>query len=274
MDAGATRIRVPIAAAVTLAWRSVLLRPGTVLDVGWLPLLAMLAALLVPDLVGRYLLPGRGWVAGDAGALLDAVTGLLALNAFAVRWHWLRLTGDVRSLPRRLFLRAWLRFILYTVAMGAVGVVFFAVLWYAGLAQPQADDAATAIAAAIAGSGAVALSLAVARVSLLFPAAAFGEPLGLAAGWRAMGGNSWRLFLSSFMAVLPFLLVLEILLGQLLLALHLGPDVALAQKPPLGFVLLNGVVESVSRLVLTAMSASILSEFYRRIVLQRRERQR
>jgi hypothetical protein len=274
MDAGATRSKVPIAAAVTLAWRSVLLRPGMVLDLGWLPLLAMLAALLLPDLVGLYLLPAQGWVAGDAGAVLDAVTGLLALNAFAVRWHWMMLTGDARTLPRRLFFRAWLRFVLYTVAVGAVGIVFFAVLWYAGLVEPQADDAATAIAAGLAGTAAVAMSLAVSRVSLLFPAAAFGEPLGLAAGWRAMGGNSWRLFLSSFMAVLPFLLVLEILLGQLLLALHLGPDVALAQKPPLGFVLLNGVVESVSRLVLTAMSASILSEFYRRIVLQRRERQR
>lgn len=273
MDAGAIRIKVPVAAAVMAAWRSVLGRPGTVLELGWLPLLAMLAALLLPTLGARYLAPAARAAALDAGAVLDAVIGLVAVNAFAVRWYRLTLTGDPRALPRRLFARVWLRFILYTLAIGAVGAGFFAAVWYAGLTQPAEGEAAAAATAA-AGVAAVALSLAMTRASILFPAAAFGEPLGLAAGWRAMEGNSWRLFLAGFLAVLPVLLVVEILLGQLLAAAHLGPDLALAEEPPLGFVLLDAVIEVAMRLVLTALSASILSEFYGRIVLQRRERER
>ena len=52
-----------------------------------------------------------------------------------------------------------------------------------------------------------AFSLTVARLSLVFPAAAYGAPLGLAAAWRAMRGNSWRLVGASLMTAMPILLL-------------------------------------------------------------------
>ena len=273
MNAGASSIKVPVAASVFAAWRAVLRRPGTVLELGWLPLLAMLAALVLPDLAARSLPPADRGAWSAAGGLLDGVVGLLVLNAFAVRWYRLMLTGDPRA-PRRLFARAWLRFVLYTVAIGAAGSAFFAAIWYSGLTSSDGADLAAAVATVATGVAAIALSLAVTRVSLLFPAAAYDEPLGVAEAWRAMAGNSWRLFTASLLAVLPLLMTIEALLGLLLMALHVGPEMALAAQPPVGFVLLNGVVEAVSRLVLTAMSASILAEFYRRIVVRRREIER
>ncbi len=276
MEPGASPIKVPVAAVVVAAWRAVFGRLGMVLELGWLPLLLMLATLLLPALALRYLVPaalvtadGPGLAAGEM--ILDAAVALLALNAFAVRWHRLTLTGSGRTMPPRLFAGAWLRFILYSLAFYAAGIGFAAVVWSSGIVAPDATGALAASANAAAAAAAAALVLAMARVSLLFPAAALGVPLDFGAAWRAMRGNTWRLLLASVAAALPIMLAVNLLLSQLLAAAHLGPADALTSDPPLGFVLLAGVMEAVLRLVVMALGASILSDFYRRIVWQRKE---
>jgi len=276
MEPGATHIKVPVAAVVVAAWRAVFGRLGMVLELGWLALLVMLAALLLPVLALRYTVPadfvaanGPALAAGEA--ILDAGVALVALNAFAVRWHRLMLTGSGRIMPPRLFAGAWLRFILYSLAFYAAGIAFAAAVWYSGIAAPDATGTIAASASAAAAAAAAALLLAMARASLLFPAAALGMPLALGAAWRAMRGNIWRLLLASVAAALPIVLATGVLLGQLLTAVHLDAADALGGDPPLGFVLLSGVMEVVLRLVLMALGASILSDFYRRIVWQRKE---
>jgi hypothetical protein len=276
MEPGATHIKVPVAAVVVAAWRAVFGRLGMVLELGWLALLVMLAALLLPVLALRYAVPadfvaanGAALAAGEA--ILDAGVALVALNAFAVRWHRLMLTGSGRTMPPRLFAGAWLRFILYSLAFYAAGIAFAAAVWYSGIAAPDATGTIAASANAAAAAAAAALLLAMARASLLFPAAALGMPLALGAAWRAMRGNIWRLLLASVAAALPIVLATGVLLGQLLTAVHLDAADALGGDPPLGFVLLSGVMEVVLRLVLMALGASILSDFYRRIVWQRKE---
>lgn len=276
MEPGATHIKVPVAAVVVAAWRAVFGRLGMVLELGWLALLLMLAALLLPVLTLRYLAPadfaaanGPGLVAGEA--ILDAAVALFALNAFAVRWHRLMLTGSGRTMPPRLFAGAWLRFILYSLAFYAAGIGFAAAVWYSGIAAPDATGTLAASANAAAAAAAAALLLAMARAALLFPAAALGMPLALGAAWRAMRGNTWRLLLASVAAALPIVLATGVFLSQLLAAAHLDAADALSGDPPLGFVLLSGVMEVVLRLILMALGASILSDFYRRILWQRKE---
>jgi hypothetical protein len=276
MEPGATHIKVPVAAVVVAAWRAVFGRLGMVLELGWLALLLMLAALLLPVLALRYLAPadfaaanGPGLAVGEA--ILDAAVALFALNAFAVRWQRLMLTGSGRTMPPRLFAGAWLRFILYSLAFYAAGIGFAAAVWYSGIAAPDATGTLAASANAAAAAVAAALLLAMARASLLFPAAALGVPLALGAAWRAMRGNTWRLLLASVAAALPIVLATGVLLGQLLAAVHLDAADALSGDPPLGFVLLSGVMEVVLRLILMALGASILSDFYRRILWQRKE---
>ncbi|HZB93704.1 MAG TPA: hypothetical protein VE397_19805 [Stellaceae bacterium] len=275
MEAGATRIKVPVAAAVAAAWRAVLGRPGLVLELGWLSLLLLMAALLLPELALRYLAPTglgampRGGFVPAESIFAEAVS-LLALSAFAVRWYRQMLTGSGRLAPR-LFAGAWLRFILYSLAFYAAGIGFAAAVWYSGIAEPDAPAALAGGGNVAAAAVAAALLLGMARVSLLFPAAALGAPLALGAAWRAMRGNAWRLLLVSVAAALPVMLAEVVLIGPLLAAAHLGPNEVVAPDPPLGFVLLSGVIEAVIRLLLTALGASVLSDFYRRIVLQRKE---
>ena len=264
------RIKVPVATAIVITWRSVFGRLGLVLELGSLPLLVILAALLVPALLLR--LPPVAHLAAAipqevaiAGEILDGVIVLLALNAFAARWHRHMLLGPT-GWPPGAFLRTWLRFIAYTLVIGLAGNALMAGIWYAGLADAGQSDAAAAMASAIAAAIMLGFSLAVARISLLFPAAAFGEPLAIAAAWRRMGGNSWRLFLANFAAMLPVILATEIILGQLLTAAHLGPADALSANPPLGLVLLSSLVEALLLLILVALGASMLAEFYRRLL--------
>jgi hypothetical protein len=56
----------------------------------------------------------------------------------------------------------------------------------------------------LASVGGVALSLAALRVSLIFPAAAIGEPIGLRTAWDRVEGNFWRLFACVLAAYFPF----------------------------------------------------------------------
>src|SRR5690348_9011259 len=112
MNVVAARDKVPVATVVVAAWRSVFARPGLVLEFGWLPLIAMLAALVLPSLVLRYALApavAQSWASDIdlAGVILDGTVALIALNAFALRWHRLMLTGDLHRWPLRPFLRAW-----------------------------------------------------------------------------------------------------------------------------------------------------------------------
>jgi hypothetical protein len=77
------------------------------------------------------------------------------------------------------------------------------------------------------------------------------------------------LLFCSLLAALPLLLVTGLLLGRLFAAVAPSPEGASA--PPLGLFLLSGVVEAVLRLLLVGLGASILSDFYRRIMASRQK---
>jgi len=242
----------------------VFLRFGLVLDLAWLPLLIMLAATLGPGYLRLYL----GWKgmpswAGDQFGIrvedmIVAAAGLLCVNAFAVRWYQAMLFPRERSAPSGAFLGAWLRFVLYTLILSFLSAVVFA-----GLLFADSQPAAVSYVAPAVGVFMTFVWVGILRCSLVFPAAAYGSPLGLGAAWRAMRGNSWRLLGSSFIACAPVLMIVIVILGAVSSALHLDT----ADHVPMGFFILAGLIETCANFIVVALSASVLSLFYRRIML-------
>jgi hypothetical protein len=260
-----TRITVPVAEVAVEAYRSVVGRLGLLFDLAWLPLIVMLAATLLPGYLHFYLgwraLPS--WTNGAfelrAEDVLGAVTSLVALTAFAVRWHQAMLFAGERQPPVATFLGAWLRFILYAVLLYLVSAALLATLYIAE------NESAPAYIPPVAALLAMALWVGVLRCLLIFPAAAYGKPLGLVAAWRAMRGNSWRFMACSFLACAPLTILVIVVLSSLVRALHLDED---STRIPLGFFILRGLIGVGTDVIVIALGASVLSAFYRRIVLR------
>jgi hypothetical protein len=258
--------KVAVGAVIRFAYRSVFGRLGLILEIGWIPLLALLAALILPGILA----PSRyGASALEFGALdyAEALIVILSLSAFAVRWHQSILVGDPRRLPVASFFQSWLRFLAYMIA---VYVVLGGVLALAMIALPYvtANDLAMALielGAVIAGT---AMAVVVLRFGLLFPAAARGEPLTPLAAWRLMRGNSWRLAFASLLTALPVTITTGFVTG-VLVAASLPKNVEDVAAPPLGVLILAGLLETTADVVLVALGASVLSAFYQEIVLRR-----
>jgi hypothetical protein len=125
----------------------------------------------------------------------------------------------------------------------------------------------------LAAAMALPVWLGMVRLSLLFPAAAYGQPLGLGAAWSALRGNTWRVIACGLLAGLPLILSVVVILGAVFSALDmqlgdLQPDDP-AHAPPMGLFLLAGVIDTVANFLIVALGASILVDVYRRLVLAR-----
>jgi hypothetical protein len=108
--------------------------------------------------------------------------------------------------------------------------------------------------------------LGAARLSLLFPAAAAGRPLGLKGAWRALRGNTWRLVACGFLACAPLLLVVVLIMGAVVAVLSLQSGEQVLDDPPMGLFLIQGVVGTLADFIVAAFGASILADVYKRLV--------
>ena len=260
-------VKIRVGEVAAIAYRMVFGRLGLALELGWLPLLVMLAAELVPDVIALLQpMPADAALAVRAANIAGIVAAMLCVNAFAVRWYQMLLQVASGGMPpRRLFLVAWARFILYTVVFSppAVGPVMAFAL--TGGSPANADDASRLFAAAIALPS-LALALVVLRLSLLWPAAAQGFPMHWGAAWRVMRGNTWRLVAVMLVVYVPIVATAGAALAILLGAAHIDIEQATA-NPTLGIVLLRGVLDTVVNFILIALGATVFVEFYRRLVL-------
>lgn len=261
-------VKIHIGEVAAIAYRLVFGRLGLALELGWLPLLVMLAAELAPGAI-ELLHPMPADAATPLVRVADIVgivAAMLCLNAFAVRWYQrLLLVASAAAPPRRLFLVAWARFILYTVIFSLPAAAPVLGLSLAGGMPGAADDASRLLAAAIALPSLV-LALAVLRLSLVWPSAAQGFPMGWRAAWRAMRGNTWRLLAVLLIVYLPIFLTAGFALGIVFTAAHVDVEQT-SMHPTLGLVLLIGVIDTVLQFVFVALGATVFVEFYRRLVL-------
>src|SRR6185437_5867113 len=143
--------KLGVGTMVRFSYRSVFGRLELIQELGWIVMLALLAASIVPDLV----MPGRH--AGqqfrlDVLDFAQAAIALLALSAFAVRWHQSILVGDPRRQPAALFFQGWMRFLIYGCAVYAVlgAIVAVAALALSSRTASEPVQAAVLLAAAAA----------------------------------------------------------------------------------------------------------------------------
>lgn len=258
-----TPVKVPVAEVMAEAYRSVFGRLSLLLDLAWLPLLIVLAATILPGYLRLYQkLPGLpAWSGDDFGLsfenLAEALVALFCLSAFAVRWYQASLFREPRRPPAGSFVGAWLRFLGYMLLLYLVAAVLLTVLLLADA------EGAPDYLAPVAGAAIFAAWLAPVRCSLLFPAAAAGQPLSIAAAWRALGGNTWRLFATVLLVSLPTVFTVAMVLSAFFAGFHLD---GLGGDPlPLGFFLLRGVIGSCADFLVVALGAAVVAGFYRRL---------
>lgn len=257
--------KLTVGTMVRFAYRSVFGRLELIPELGWIVLLALLAVSIVPDL----LIPGRHL--GEQFRLdpLDfahAAVALLALSAFAVRWHQSILVGDPRRQPPALFFHGWARFLIYGCAVYAMlGAIVAVAVLMLGWSTP--NQAVQGLLLLVAAAACWLALLATVRCALVFPAAACGKPIGIGESWHLMRGNVWRLIGASILATLPVKLAAFGLMALLVATALPGGNSEVA--PPLGVVILAGVIEAISDMLLAALGASLLSGFYRELVAWR-----
>ena len=266
MDGSDGPHKVAVGAMVRFAYRSVFGRLELVLELGWIMLLALLATLILPNVLLPDRVAAEGWHldALDGG---EAVIALLSLSAFAVRWHQSILLGDPRRLSPRVFFRAWLRFLAYGCAIYLVigAIAGIALLGLTRLGASDATQALVGLAAIMLG---ILVALGTLRCGMIFPAAARGRPIGLVTAWRLLRGNSWRFALASMVTALP-VTAMTAVLTAIVIAVALPEGAELVTTPPLGFAILTGLIEAVSDILLVALGATLLSGFYRELVARR-----
>ena len=263
MEPAGARIKVPVAEIMVEAYRGVFGGLGAILDVAWLPLLLVLAATLLPGYVRTYTaaLALPAWAGDQFGLsyenLVAAIIALFALNAFAVRWYQLLLYRDGPRVPHGIFLGAWLRFLLYTLLLYLMATLLLVAMLLAD------SEGAPAYVVPLAGAAMIVMWLAPLRCSLLFPAAATAQPLSVMAAWRALGGNTWRLFAAMMLVTLPTVFVAAMLINGIFSGLNI--DATSNTPPPVGFFILRGVFGTCADFLVVALSAAVVAGFYRRV---------
>jgi hypothetical protein len=267
------RNKVPIDRVAAAAYRIVFGRLGRVLELAWLPVLVLLAVELVPGLVSDYFLPDDTAAASSLAADIagDAIA-TICLSAFAVRWLHLVLAAD-RPLSVKRLVVVWARFLGYSLpfclaiigAAAGISAVLDAVsslLADRALGEPLTQNVANAVVAIVA----LAVFLVLARCSLVFPAVVVGQPLGPIRAWRRMRGNTWRFIAATLLVTAPMVLLVAVIFELILDGAHLTARDAL-EHPPLGLFLLDGVLDVMLSFLLVALGATVLADFYRRLVL-------
>jgi hypothetical protein len=258
-----TRVKVPVTEIMVEAYRGVFGQLNLLLETAWLPLLLLLAAAILP---GYFHLYGgvTAWPRwrGDRFGLnienaIEAVTGLLSLTGFAVRWYQVTLFSAPRRAPSGIFLGAWLRFLAYTVLLYLIAALLILVLLLSD------RDGVPEFVGLMAGIGMMAVWLAPIRCMLLFPAAASGKPLTIPAAWRGLAGNTWRLFVTIMLVSIPVVFVTAMIVSAFIAGFHI--DQSGDELPPLGFFLLRAVLSCCGNVLVVALSAAVIAGFYRRL---------
>lgn len=251
-------VKVPIPDVTVGAYRVVFGRLGDVLDLGWLPLLILLGVSIVPAALPADF-GGNNAALRGLPDLLNLVAGALCLNAFGVRWYQVQLFG---SAGRRPWLRPWSRFLLYTFALYAALGVVLAAIWIAGLSVGDRGVGIEIGLVALELAVVAALLLAMARLSLLFPAAAAERRVGIGGAWRATRGNGWRIVLCWLFATAPLLLGVQIAMGAVFSGFGIGATTA----EPMGLYILRGLIGTVADFLIAALGAVVLSDVYHRLI--------
>ncbi len=206
------------------------------------PLVIYAAVTMLADIV----LGGQFGTFGRPIQFLVAVAEQLLAMGFAVGVHRFVLAGEAR--PGIAFFRwdrHFVRYVLLSLLLLLLVLVAAAIVLGGAGYDPGTQAVRVDGVTALFGSAALfAVSLIVARLSLLLPAAAVGEEVPARTIWRASEGNGFRLLATGFLTVLPFI-------GLEMMLIGLKDSV----QPVIVVTILLSLVTSAQLIVLTIMLA-------------------
>jgi hypothetical protein len=279
MDPGP--VKVPVLATLGEACHLVFGRVGLFISLAVFPAIAVLALRLtiapLPHAAGTPVPSGSPWWL----QLLVGVASVLIYNVFLVRWHQVALFGKPGSYNSTLFLGGYRRFIAYTLATYSVAlavVIGFGASSLVVAGYSAAGGSRTGSFGTLALVAAVSLAILLVwmmRCALVFPSAAFGQPLGFAEAWRRMRGNAWRFVGASMLVALVMFVVTFVPAFFIGIANGVGKVMAAhsTHAPPsmtfsMSILVARQIVDVMATFIAMALGASTLSAFYRRIVLK------
>ena len=183
-------------------------QPISLVRAAWIPFCAYTAIWLVYEfavlrglIFSAYLSLGfrvPGWWVGASITLLMNAGAIAAYSVFAVAWHRLLAGNDgglaaVRIWPCLCRIGAYTTVL--SIAVAAIGYGLTSIgQWGASSSARSPSDALLSIAVMLCVmAGLLVFGVVLARLSLVFPAAALGQPLQLRTAWQLTRGNTWRL---------------------------------------------------------------------------------
>jgi hypothetical protein len=257
---------------------------------GWLPFLIVTA----PGLAFQFFaFRGTGGTVAVSDLSRGMSTGLwiLAMNilfalgytGFVVAWYRrvLRAEDNVSS-PRGYWAAFWRVFgygVLFAIGLyaaflvaGVLGSVGIAVTSLASRGAFSPTKVFTWIGGAALVMSPLLLACCV-RLSLVFPASAYGMRLGLRGSWRQTRGNTWRMTGALFILVLVSagIIVGEtfLLSGEYFSELLAGRIPQTVTAPSMGLALTVGIIGRVLMFVLTAVTINVIAIGFRDLALYR-----
>lgn len=268
-------VRVPVWQVAKESYRSVFFQPIVFFKLAWFPALLFfvltgslfylsfkaltdMAPILSTQGAPQKLPRGFRWL--EAASLLGTILLIALVNAFAVRWHKFQLRGEIVSGTTHMFNEEWKKFTAYALLIYSPHILwslFRIIVEFIPGIEPSFGGIGGAILGAALWVLWMGFLVYAFGCSLIFPAAAYGQPIAWRQAWRYLHGNFWRLIactitvgLISFFTCLPIIFLFMVPMAVV------GPFLAWA----------TGAL-TVFELVFVALFASILCSFYRRIVL-------
>jgi len=288
-------IKVPLWRTLGEANRQVLGDLKAVGRYGWLPFLILslfgIAAQVANGIMRTPAVGVTGAAAIQAAlpimflGLVSLVVQALCYNAFVVGWYRHVLKAGQNIQTGRGYWPAFWRVLGYYVLLMLGMIVFMSiavalilvgltVLTMANWIAPTPDNFSQfgARAGLVGGIvGVVAFGLCFTRASLVFPAAAYGNSLGLRMAWRTMRGNTWRMILAYFLVMTVYLaiaLIPALTFNTGAFATLISGDSPRAVPQPIALVIAIRLVSQFVLFLFLALSTSLAAIFYRELVLR------
>jgi hypothetical protein len=190
--------KIPIGAAIGLAYRTVFGNFGLLVAFGWLPFVIMVAIKLVV-LAAPPLIMAEG--------IVDSLLWIVFGAIFMVRWHRFILLGETES--NALFPPGWGPFLLVSIkVMLVISAVIVLTVVPTGLVRGSLLT--VLLTPLLITALLLTVLLIIIGVSLAFPAAAIERPISFRAAWNLLAGNYWRLLICVIACYLPFAVAEEI----------------------------------------------------------------
>ncbi len=271
--------KVPVWRTAIDSYRFVFANLGRLLALGWPLLMIAAAALIVGELFagGRSSWEAETWQQSPAYVVANILFGVLfcaMVLVFVVRWHRFFLLDERESVFANLFASRNWRFLGYLLLLALAPLLPMLIALIIGLGaaisvagSPQEGMVTGPLAALVffALFAPFVLYFVFFRFSLVFPAAATDRPIGLAESWRKLRGNTRRLLRALYLVPLPIMIFVFIVMVPFLWSSFASMQAG-GPRPSMTVFFVWMQVLVVIVIFATAVSATVLSKFYRHIV--------